>query len=209
MSVRMVLLAGQARHEHIRDMADFWTEAVEVANVIPQERASEREQQHAAEKGAPRFLEETVVEVRSIPCERVQQQAVERMVGVQGGVIAVTETASQDRRLQRAAERALVDSVEAAQISIQEQISERMYEQFGVIEVSKNSSQENVEIVISLRSKCLSRRVNRSGLSKCPRSLPRKVSWSQVSLMSSLLTGRIDGSGLSNYPRSHTKKVLL
>ena len=32
--------AGQARHEHIRDMADFGTEAVEVANVIHQERAA-------------------------------------------------------------------------------------------------------------------------------------------------------------------------
>ena len=29
--------AGQARHENIRDMADFWTEAVKVANVIHQE----------------------------------------------------------------------------------------------------------------------------------------------------------------------------
>ena len=57
--------AGQARHEHIRDMADFWAEAFEVASVFPQERASERVQQHAAEKGVPRFREETAVEVRA------------------------------------------------------------------------------------------------------------------------------------------------
>ena len=61
MSVRMVLLAAWLR--------------VEVPSVIPQERASERVQQHAAEKGVPRFRKETVVEERSIPCERVQQQA--------------------------------------------------------------------------------------------------------------------------------------
>ena len=38
-------------------------EAVEVASVIPQERTSERVQQHAADKGVPRFREETFVEV--------------------------------------------------------------------------------------------------------------------------------------------------
>ena len=54
--------AGQARDEHIRDMA---AEAVEVASVFLQKRASERVQQHAAEKGVPGFQEETVVEVRS------------------------------------------------------------------------------------------------------------------------------------------------
>ena len=42
--------------------------------MIFQERPSEREQQHAAEKGVLCFREETVVEVRSIPCERVQRQ---------------------------------------------------------------------------------------------------------------------------------------
>lgn len=134
--------AGQARHEHIRDMADFWTEAVEVASVIPQERVSERVQQHAAEKGVPRFREETVVKVRSIPCERVQPQTVERMVGEQGGVIAVTETASQDQKLQLQWSRpSWIWS------RLQERISERIGEQFGVVEVSKNSSQEYVEIV--------------------------------------------------------------
>ena len=46
---------ARARHEHIRDMADFWAEAVEVASVFPQERASERVQQHAAENFVPRL----------------------------------------------------------------------------------------------------------------------------------------------------------
>ena len=36
-----------------------------MASVFPQERASERVQQHAARKGVPRFREETVVGVRS------------------------------------------------------------------------------------------------------------------------------------------------
>ena len=74
-------------------------------------------QQHAAEKGLLRFREETVVEVRSIPCERAQQLAVERMVGEQGGVLAVTESASQDRKLQCTVEQTLVDRVGAAGIA--------------------------------------------------------------------------------------------
>ena len=44
-------------------------------------------------------------------------------------------------------EQTLLDLVEAAKIALQERISERMYEQFGVIEVSKNSSQESVKII--------------------------------------------------------------
>ena len=77
------------------------------------------------------------MEVRSIPCERVQQQAVVRMVGEQGGVIAVTETASQDRKLQFSAD--VVKNV------LQKGLPERLGEQFGVIEVPKNSSQESVK----------------------------------------------------------------
>ena len=39
-----------------------------------------------------------------------------------------------------------MDHVGAAKIALQERISERVCEQSGVIEVSENSSQENVEI---------------------------------------------------------------
>ena len=45
---------------------------------------------------------------------------VERMVGEQGGVIAVTETANQDRKLQLTVEQTLLDLVEAAKIALQE-----------------------------------------------------------------------------------------
>ena len=58
----------------------------------------EQVEQHTTEQGVPR--EETVEAVRSISCERVQLQAVERMVGEQSEVVEVTETASQDRKLQ-------------------------------------------------------------------------------------------------------------
>ena len=68
----------------------------------------------------------------------------------------------------------LVECVEAAKSALQERISERVCEQSG---------QENVEVVqIIPRSKHLDGRMNRSGLSKCPRSLARKVSWSQMSV---------------------------
>ena len=97
-----------------------------------------------------------VVEARSIPCERVEQQAVERMVGVEGGVIAVTETASQDRTLQYTVEQTILDLVDA----VKERIVERMGEQSGVIEVSKYSCQESVKIIP--QKKCLGGRVNRS-----------------------------------------------
>ena len=40
-----------------------------------------------------------------------------------------------------------MDRVEAVKIAFEERISERLCEQFGVIEVSKSSSQEHVEIV--------------------------------------------------------------
>ena len=100
-------------------MADLWAEADEVARVIPHERASER--------------------------VRVQKQAVERMVGEQSGVIAVTETASQDRKLQHTVEQALLDLAEAVKIVPQTRILKRMGERFGVIEVTMNSSQENVK----------------------------------------------------------------
>ena len=103
---------------------------------------------HAAEEGVLRFREEAVVEVRSIPCERVQQQAVERMVGVQGEVIAVTETASQEPNLQNTIRQTLLDLVKSVKIVRQKGISERLGEQFGVVEESQNSSQESVEIVL-------------------------------------------------------------
>ena len=66
--------------------------------VVPRERVK----QHTAEQGVPQLREETVEAVSSIPCERVQQQAVKGMAGEQSEVTEVTETASQDRNLQRA-----------------------------------------------------------------------------------------------------------
>ena len=108
--------------------------------MIFHERVSERVQQFTAEQGVSQYRKGTVVVVRSIPGERVQQQAVERMVGEQSGVIAVAETASQDRKLQHTLEQILLDLVEAVKIVLQKGTSERVGEQFGVIEVSKNSS---------------------------------------------------------------------
>ena len=67
------------------------------------------------------------------------------MVGEQGGIIAVTETASQVWRMQRTVERALVDRVEAAKIALQERISERMYERSEVIDAPKISRCQAVE----------------------------------------------------------------
>ena len=63
-------------------------------------------------------------------------------------VIAVTETESQDGKLQYTVEQTLLDLVGAVESVPQKGISERMGEQFGVIEVSKNSSQESVEIIL-------------------------------------------------------------
>ena len=199
--------AGQARHEHIWDVADFWMEAVQMANVIPQERASEREQQHAAEKGVPHFREETLVELRSIPCERVQQ-AVERMVGVHSGVTAVTETARQDQKIQYIVEQTLLDLVEAVKIVPQKGISDS----WALSKCPRTRASKVSKL--SFRSRRLRGPVNRSGISKhpnlhaktsvcsdsgaengsvseCPRSLARQVLWSQLSLRSSLLKGRV------------------
>ena len=109
--------------------------------------------------------------VKSIPQNQMSGRMCEQIQ-----VVEAPETARQDRRLQRTVE-ALVDRVEAAQIALQQRISERMHEQFGVIEVSKNSSQENVETVKILlqRSDCLDGRVNRSGFSNYPGSHSKKV----------------------------------
>ena len=152
-------------------VAGFRTEAVEVTSVIPRSELRERVQKHAAEKGVLRFREETSVELRSIPCEQVQQQAVERKVGEQGGVIAVTETASQDRKLQKTVEQTLLDLVEAVKILPQKGISERVGEQFEVIEVSKNPSQESVKII--LQKQMSGRTREQIELSKHPRLQPK------------------------------------
>ena len=116
------------------------------------------------------------------PRERVQQLTVEQIGDVSQFRDEIVdeeapETAGQDRLLQRTGERAFVDHIEAAKIALRERISERMCEQSGVIEVSKNSCQENVEIVRILpqRSKCLDGRVNRSGLSNYPRCHSKKL----------------------------------
>ena len=73
-------------------------------------------------------------------------------------VVETPETASQDRRLQRTVEGSLVDSVEAAKIDLQERISERICEQFGVIQVSKNFTQEHVKIVKNIPQEQVSER---------------------------------------------------
>ena len=120
-----------ARSTHVGDLADFWAAPVKklgaedvrdseseqvlhepqsrqvafgVVRVVPRVRV----QQHTAEQDVPQPREETVEAVRSIPCQRAQQRAVGRMVGEQSEVIEVTETASQDRKLQCTVEWTLV-----------------------------------------------------------------------------------------------------
>ena len=137
-----------------------------MVRVIPRERV----QKHAAERGVPQPREEAVEAVTSIPCERVQQGAVEHMVGGQSGVIEVTETASQGLNLQRTVEQTLLDFVKAVKTEPQKRIAERMCEQFGVIEVPRNSSQESVERVKRIPQRLL----NGVRLSKCPRLKSRK-----------------------------------
>ena len=60
----------------------------------------------------------------------------------QSEVIGVTETASQDRNLQRTVEQTLLDRVEIVANVPQERTSDRTREQIGVIELPKISSQE-------------------------------------------------------------------
>ena len=61
-------------------------------------------------------------------------------------VIDVTETAIQDRSLQRTVERAFGDFVEVGKTIPRERISGRMYERIEVIEVPMIPSKESVEI---------------------------------------------------------------
>ena len=117
--------------EQIGDVPQFRYEAVDEESLVPRERVQWSTVEQSEE--VPQFRDETawshVNECNSgLPSEL--EMGRDRRRGS-------TETASQDRRLQRTVERALVDHVEA----------ERMCEHFGVIEVSKNSSQENVQIV--------------------------------------------------------------
>ena len=133
--------------------------------VVPRERVK----QHTAEQGVPQLREETAEAVSSIPCERVQQQAVKGMAGEQSEVTEVTETASQDRNLQRALDQTLLDFVGAVKIVPQMRISERMWEHFCVIEVPKNSRQESVEIVKIIPQERISEQMNRARLSRYPR----------------------------------------
>ena len=110
---------------------------------------SVRVQQRTVEQPeeVPQLTDGTVEAVTMVPRERVQRRVADRIGDVpqfreETVDEEAPETASQDLRLQRTVERSLVDHVEAAKIALQERISERMCEQFGVIEVSKNSSQE-------------------------------------------------------------------
>ena len=80
------------------------------------------------------------------------------MVGDQSDVTEVTETASQDRKMQRTVEQTLLDFLEAVKIVPQKGISGRMCEQVGVIGVSKNSSRESVEKVKIIPQKHTSER---------------------------------------------------
>ena len=98
--------------------------------------------EHVVDKAIPQIREERVAVVEIFP----QKQISERMCE-QSEVIEVTETASQDRNLQRTVEQTLLDLVEAVKIVRQKRNSERMCEQIGVIEVPKISSQESVEVV--------------------------------------------------------------
>ena len=78
-----------------------------------------------------------------------------------------------------------MDFVEAGKIVHQKQISEGMCEQFGVIEVPKNSSQD-VEVKTTLISGFL----NGARLSKCPRLRAGKMLRSpQLSFRSDFLCG--------------------
>ena len=56
-------------------------------------------------------------------------------------------------------EQTLLDRVEAVKIVFEKRISERMCEQFGVIEVPKNSSQEQIVVVKSIPQERISERM--------------------------------------------------
>ena len=140
-----------------------------------------------------------------------------KLVGVQGGVIAVTETASQDRKRQYTVEQTLLDLVEAVKSvpqkgrryrGVQElqpgkcrdgqniphkQMCERTGEQIGVIETPKISDHESVEVVkIIIRNELLNGFV--SG-----------VRQSKIFLRRDVLYGGVNRARLSMSPRSQAK----
>ena len=74
---------------------------------------------------------------------------------------------------------ALVDHVEAVKIALSERLSERMCEQFGVIEVSKNSSQE-----MSKMESHVTQVLNGIARSVAPTGLEKALSFEAVRLAS-------------------------
>ena len=91
----------QRSAEKIDDVPQYPEETVEAFSLAPHGRVEQR---------SPQFPDETVEAVTLVPRERVQQQTAEK-----GG--EVPETASPDRRLQRAVEQAFVNRAEAEEIA--------------------------------------------------------------------------------------------
>ena len=173
----------QRTAEHAVSLAPRGRVQQQTAEQVVHEPQSRQEtvevvQQHTAEQGVAQPEEETVEAVMSIPCERVQQQAVERMV---------------DKSIPHIWEE-----------NPQEPMSGRICEQREVIEVTEMQADAGICSVqwsrpswtlsrlskFSFKSECLNGRVNRSRLLKYPRSQARKVSrQSRASLRSEFLNG--------------------
>ena len=89
-----------------------------------------------------------------------------------------------------------MERVEAAKIALEERISERMCEQFGVVGVSKNSFQEDVEIAKIIPQEQMSGRTGEQiGVIEMRNISGQESVVPQVSLRSSLLKGMVNGSG--------------
>ena len=109
-------------------------------------------------------------EERAAVVEKIPQEPISEIICEQSEVIEVTETASQDRNLQRTVEQTLVDLVEAVKIVLQKRNSERMCEQSEGIEVPKISYQENVEAFKIVPQERISERTHEQiGVSEVPK----------------------------------------
>ena len=143
----------------------------------------------------------TAEQIVALPALVLPQRISER-ISEQSEIIKVTETSNQDQNWQRAVEQTLMGSgdkfisqimeedFEVDNIVLPERTSEKICEQSEVIKVTETASQDQnlqhtveqtlldfAETKLSLWSLSWRGGLNRSGLSKCPRSQARKVTW--------------------------------
>ena len=137
----------------------------------------ERVQQQAVERMVDKSIPQSREESVAV-VEKFPQEPISERICEQREVIEVTETASQDQNLQRTVQQTVLDFFEGVKIVHQKRISEWRCEQLA--------------------------------LSKCPRTQDRKVSrWSELSLRSNCLNGRVNRSGTSKSKISGQESVMV